>query len=61
MFFAHVIQGMTSSFTVSASPLYRYPYYSANEAFVGDWKRIGKDINEALEHLRGVDHDAESE
>jgi hypothetical protein len=58
MFFNHVIRGITSSFTVTASPLYRYPYRNADEAFRGDWKRIGKDIGHALEQLGGPGDDS---
>jgi hypothetical protein len=60
MFWSHVIRGMTSSFTVTSSGLYRYPYRNAEEAFRGDWKRIGKDISAAIQQL-GIPQEHENE
>lgn len=43
------IRGMMSALSTASSPLYRYPYRNADEAFRGDWKRIGGDIEAVLE------------
>ena len=44
-----ILQGMSSGLRLQESMLYRYPYRSAEEAFRGDAKRIGGDIEAALE------------
>ncbi len=45
--------GLVSVMTVMPSPLYRYPYRNAAEAFRGDWKRIGKDIDYVMDEAKG--------
>lgn len=45
-------RGILSSVTVTSTPqLYRYPYRSNAEAMRGDMKRIGGDIDAALEKM----------
>ena len=51
MFIRNLLSGICSTLSISSSELYRYPYRSASEAFGGDWKRIGKDIEAAIEEL----------
>lgn len=51
MLIRNILSGICSSLSISSSELYRYPYRSASEAFSGDWKRIGKDIEAAIEEL----------
>jgi hypothetical protein len=53
MFIAQVIQGVISTLTVASSPLYRYPYRSAEEAFRGDAKKITGDIEHAISNITG--------
>jgi len=59
MFIRNILSGICSTLSMSASELYRYPYRSASEAFSGDWKRIGGDIESAIEELDY--HGAETE
>lgn len=47
-----ILQGLSSGLRVQESPLYRYPYRVAEEAFRGDAKRIGEDIMTCLERYR---------
>lgn len=51
MLLQSIFQGMVSTLSVASSELYRYPYRNAAEAFRGDWKRIGQDIEQSLNHL----------
>lgn len=51
MLLSHVFKGIVSTLTFTSSPLYRYPYRSAAEAIRGDGKRIGGDIEAALEQM----------
>lgn len=46
----NMLQGLSSGLRVHESPLYRYPYRNAGEAFRGDAKRIREDIETSLEH-----------
>jgi len=55
MFWHSVFRGILSTLTVAESELYRYPYRRSDEAFRGDWKRIGGDINHVLENLSDGD------
>ncbi|MFM9889783.1 MAG: hypothetical protein ACKVOE_03930 [Rickettsiales bacterium] len=45
----YLLQGLSSGLRVHESALYRYPYRNAAEAFRGDAKRIGADIEHCLE------------
>ena len=45
----NILQGLSSGLRVHESPLYRYPYRSAEEAFRGDAKRVRDDIEKSLE------------
>lgn len=49
MWILTIWQGLSAGLRVQDSPLYRYPYRSAAEAFRGDAKRIGGDIQASLE------------
>lgn len=49
MFILTVWQGLSAGLRVQESPLYRYPYRSAEEAFRGDGKRVRADIRSSLE------------
>ncbi len=60
MFLRKVLGGICSTLSISSSELYRYPYRSASESFAGDWKRIGKDIEQTMEEL-GIDGKSTSE
>ncbi|MDG1286758.1 MAG: hypothetical protein P8P30_04240 [Rickettsiales bacterium] len=51
MLIRNILAGICSTLSISSSELYRYPYRSASEAFAGDWKRIGKDIEAGIEEL----------
>ena len=58
--FKGLLYGVVSSLTLTSPPLYRYPYRSALQAFRGDWKRIGGDIEASqrgLLPLSGEDGD----
>ena len=55
----HFFSGICSALSFTTSGLYRYPYRSASEAFGGDWKRIGKDIESTVEEL-ALDGEPES-
>ncbi len=55
-FVSHLMLGMSSAFTVTVSPLYRYPYRNSAEALRGDWLKIGKDVERAAEEMSH--HDA---
>ncbi len=50
-FLKEMLKGVVSVLTVTSSPLYRYPYRNASEAFRGDWKRIGTDVEGAFQAL----------
>ena len=47
-----VLEGVSAGLRVQESPLYRYPYRNAAEAFRGDTKRIAADIEASMEHRR---------
>lgn len=49
MFILTFLQGLSAGLRVHESPLYRYPYRSAEEAFRGDAKRVKADISASLE------------
>jgi len=49
MFLLTIMQGLSAGLRVHESPLYRYPYRSAEEAFRGDAKRVRDDIEASLE------------
>lgn len=49
MFLLTLLQGISAGIRVQESPLYRYPYRSAEEAFRGDAKRISGDIEASVE------------
>jgi hypothetical protein len=49
MWLLTVWQGLSAGLRVHESPLYRYPYRSAEEAFRGDAKRIAVDIEHSME------------
>ena len=44
-----ILQGLSAGLRVHESPLYRYPYRTASEAFRGDAKRVRGDIEASLE------------
>ncbi|MES2983901.1 MAG: hypothetical protein V4735_01790 [Pseudomonadota bacterium] len=44
-----ILQGLSAGLRIHESPLYRYPYRSAEEAFRGDAKRIHSDIESSME------------
>lgn len=44
-----LLEGLSAGLRVQESALYRHPYRSADEAFRGDAKRIGHDLNACLE------------
>lgn len=48
----NILQGLSACLRVQESPLYRYPYRVASEAFRGDAKRIGGDIESCLERYQ---------
>ena len=48
-----LLQGISAGLRVHESPLYRYPYRNAAEAFRGDMKRIAADIDASMESYRG--------
>lgn len=54
------LRGVVSVLSISASPLYRYPYRDANEAFRGDWKRIAGDVERTLTRLKSDGMDVEA-
>lgn len=45
----NILQGLSSGLRVHESPLYRYPYRTAREAFRGDAKRITEDVHASME------------
>lgn len=47
------LTGIVSALTISAPPLYRYPYRNSAEAFRGDWQRLAKDMESALDKVAG--------
>lgn len=51
-----LVKGIMSVLSVGSSPLYRYPYRNAAEAFRGDMNRIARDVNNALERLEQDKH-----
>ena len=53
MFVMEYIHGLASVLTITEAPLYRYPYRNAEEAFSGDWKRIGQDIDTVMARYGG--------
>lgn len=44
-----IFEGLSAGLRVQESLLYRYPYRNALEAFRGDAKRIGRDIEASME------------
>ena len=44
-----LLHGLSAGLRVQESPLYRYPYRVAEEAFRGDAKRIATDIETTME------------
>ena len=44
-----ILQGLSSGLRMHESPLYRYPYRSAEEAFRGDAKKVYQDVEASLE------------
>lgn len=50
-FWQHFMQGLASSLSVSATPLYRYPYRNGAEAFRGDMQRVAGDISNVMDKL----------
>ena len=50
-FLLNCLRGLVSVLTISSSPLYRYPYRNAAEAFRGDWQKIGQDLSMALDKI----------
>lgn len=57
MLLSHLLRGVVSTLTFTSSPLYRYPYRSAAEAFRGDAKRIGGDITGAIRKLQETENE----
>jgi hypothetical protein len=55
-----LLYGVISCLTLTSPPLYRYPFRNSLEAFRGDWKRIGKDIEAALQTFEGPGEAEES-
>jgi hypothetical protein len=53
-FISGFISSLASSVTLNSPPLYRYPYRNAQEAFRGDWKNVGKDIEAAQQNYEGT-------
>ena len=51
-FLSETVRGIMSILTISGSSLYRYPYRNSFEAFRGDFKRIGSDIESAMSQIR---------
>lgn len=49
MFVLTFLQGLSAGLRLHDSPLYRYPYRSADEAFRGDAKKVRADITATLE------------
>jgi len=47
-----ILEGFSAGLRVQESPLYRYPYRNAAEAFRGDTKRISADIEASMESYR---------
>lgn len=47
-----ILEGLSAGLRVHESPLYRYPYRNAAEAFRGDTKRIAGDIDATMESTR---------
>jgi hypothetical protein len=47
-----IFQGLSAGMRVHESPLYRYPYRDAAEAFRGDTKKIASDIEVSMERYR---------
>jgi hypothetical protein len=50
-FIRNFFGGFASMFNITATPLYRYPYYNSAEGLRGDMLRIGKDVEFTLEKL----------
>jgi hypothetical protein len=48
------LQGVVYTLTLNSPPLFRYPYRNTMEAFRGDWKQIGGDIESATQSFRGI-------
>ncbi len=55
------LRGVVSVFRITSPPLYRYPYRNSLEAFRGDWKHIGGDIDAALHSFEGTPEGEEYE
>jgi hypothetical protein len=51
MWFLSMLQGLSAGLRLQESPLYRYPYRHAGEAFRGDTKRIAQDIEATMERI----------
>jgi hypothetical protein len=54
------LSSIASALTLTSPPLYRYPYRNTAEAFRGDWKNIGKDIEAAQQNFDGTRDGEES-
>ena len=48
-FIRSLLEGMVGVLTYQVSALYRYPYRNSAEAFRGDWLKLGRDIENALD------------
>ena len=57
VFLQALFTSMSSMFSITATPLYRYPYYNSAEGLRGDMLRIGKDIEFTLDNDSGLGHD----
>ena len=51
MFLMTLLQGLSAGLRMQESPLYRYPYRTAQEAIRGDAKRVYADIETCLERI----------
>ncbi len=51
LFYSEFLRGLATVLSFTSSPLYRYPYRNSAEAMWGDWKRIGDDIQSAMNIL----------
>jgi hypothetical protein len=48
------LRGVVSALKMTSPPLYHYPYRNSLEAFRGDWKHIGEDIEAAFDRFEGA-------
>ncbi len=55
------LRGVVSVLKITSPPLYRYPYRNSMEAFRGDWKHIGSDIESAFQSFEGARDGGEDE